>query len=78
MKCKGSTFFEGFELFHSDLIIFLQALVNKTALRSELESMKVAFENEIDTKASQTAIQRPDVSNYLAQHFPYTFIKNVF
>ena len=53
---------EGFEIYRCDLIIFLQALFNETALRSELESMKVAFQNEIDTKVSQTAIQRPKVS----------------
>ena len=42
---------------------FLQALVNEAVLRSELESLKVTFQNEVDTKASETDLQTLKVSN---------------
>ena len=58
---KQVPFLEDLKYF-SKFDIFLQTLVNETALKSEMESMKVTFQNEIDTKASQTAIQTPEVS----------------
>ena len=47
----------------SDLIYYFQLLVNEAALKSELESLKITFQNEVDTKASETDLQTLKVSN---------------
>ena len=51
---------EGFEKKSDDP--FLQAIVNETGLKSDLESMQVTFQSKIDTMSSQTDLQTQLVS----------------
>ena len=59
--------------YFSKFDIFLQTLVNETALKSELESMKVTFQSEIDTKASQNDLQTLKVSIFIWYTTLYTY-----
>ena len=63
---KRASFLEGFEKKSDDS--FLQAIVNETGLKSDLESMQVTFQSKIDTMSSQTDLQTQLVSKTFVQY----------
>ena len=66
---KRASFLEGFEKKSDDP--FLQAIVNETGLKSDLESMQVTFQSKIDTISSQADLQTQLVSKTFVQSWAY-------